>query len=423
MNESVVIGKEVDAKKGFSSARRNDKSINHTRNEPDRQLDSLGGVIGNIKSNGGTPSVESIATQLSGVHTAQRAPVLLALQQTHGNRYVQRVVAVIQAKLAVGQPGDKYEQEADRVAEQVMRMPEPQVRRQVEPEEEEEELLQAKSMGDVTPEGTHDLESQITMIRGGGKSLSESERAFFEPRFGADFGQVRVHTGTQAAESAQALNARAYTMGHDVVFGAGQYVPGTGVGRRLMAHELTHVVQQGATRQLSLYQMPLAQYQFTAADAIIQLNNLPPECEDLLVQILARIAELARRAAELVANQHSLPLRGPMSIEGHQQQFRNKQVNLRRLLNDWDTFGCGPPPRNAWRWATRSVPSPAPRPSRPPARREITTEPNEPLVTPEEVATVAGVAVAGYIAYRVIRMIPSLLPPLWWTIPANVAVP
>ena len=71
-----------------------------------------------IKSNGSTPSVDSIATQLSSMpSTAQRAPVLLALQQTHGNRYVQRVVAGIQAKLKVGQPGDIYEQEADRVAE------------------------------------------------------------------------------------------------------------------------------------------------------------------------------------------------------------------------------------------------------------------------------------------------------------------
>nr|QNO51016.1 hypothetical protein EDLMLJLI_00009 [Methanosarcinales archaeon ANME-1 ERB6] len=69
---------------------------------------------------------------------------------------------------------------------------------------------------------------------------------FFEPRFGVNFGQVRVHTGTQAAESAQVLNARAYTLGQDVVFGEGQYAPGTAVGRRLLAHELTHVVQQSA---------------------------------------------------------------------------------------------------------------------------------------------------------------------------------
>lgn len=73
-------------------------------------------MINNIKHDGGTPSVDSISTQLS-THTAQRAPVLLALQRTHGNRYVQRVVTGIQAKLKVGQSGDIYEQEVDQVAE------------------------------------------------------------------------------------------------------------------------------------------------------------------------------------------------------------------------------------------------------------------------------------------------------------------
>ena len=73
-------------------------------------------MINIIRHDGGTPSVDSISTQLS-THTAQRAPVLLGLQQTHGNRYAQRVVTGIQAKLKVGQPGDIYEQEVDQVAE------------------------------------------------------------------------------------------------------------------------------------------------------------------------------------------------------------------------------------------------------------------------------------------------------------------
>ena len=68
-----------------------------------------------------------------------------------------------------------------------------------------------------------------------------------ESRFGHDFSQVRVHTDTRAAESARAVNARAYTVGRNVVFGSGQYAPGSGEGQRLLAHELTHVVQQSAT--------------------------------------------------------------------------------------------------------------------------------------------------------------------------------
>jgi hypothetical protein len=234
-------------------------------------------VIDNIRRDGGTPSVESIATQLSGMHTAQRAPVLLALQQTHGNRYVQRVISGIQAKLVVGQPGDKYEQEADRVADAVMQMPEPGVQRQFELEEEEEELiqtkplvnqitplvqiqveeeelLQARNRAVVTPKVTPDLESQIKAIKGGGRPLAESERAFFEPRFGYDFSRVRVHTDSKAAELAQAVDARAFTVGQDVVFGAGQYAPRTNSGQHILAHELVHTVQQADGLQGMLVQ-------------------------------------------------------------------------------------------------------------------------------------------------------------------------
>jgi len=151
----------------------------------------------------------------------------------------------IQTKLRINKPGDVYEEEADRVAEQVMRMEEPGVRRQVE----EEETLQAKEIPSQIPEVTPNLEARINAIRGGGQPLPESTRAFFEPRFGHDFSQVRVHTDAQAAEAARAVNARAFTAGRDVVFGAGKYAPGTSEGRRLMAHELTHVVQQGGAQE------------------------------------------------------------------------------------------------------------------------------------------------------------------------------
>ena len=130
MKESVAIAKEADTKKGFSPTHRSAESVHRAQNESERQLGSLGDVIDSIRSDGAVPSAESIATQLSSMHTGERAPVLLALQQTHGNRYVRRVVAGIQAKLVVGQPRDEYEQEADRVTDAVMRMPEPAVQRQ-----------------------------------------------------------------------------------------------------------------------------------------------------------------------------------------------------------------------------------------------------------------------------------------------------
>ena len=93
----------MDAKKE-SSPTRSDKNIQGLRNDPERQLGSLRAVIGNIRRGDGTPSAESIAMQLSGMRAGERAPVLLALQRTRRNLYVQRVVAGIQAKLAVGQP-------------------------------------------------------------------------------------------------------------------------------------------------------------------------------------------------------------------------------------------------------------------------------------------------------------------------------
>ncbi len=77
-----------------------------------------------------------------------------------------------------------------------------------------------------------------------GQPLDAGTRAFFEPRFGLDFSRVRVHTDGQAAESARAVNALAFTVGQSVVFGANQYAPNSERGRRLMAHELTHVAQQ-----------------------------------------------------------------------------------------------------------------------------------------------------------------------------------
>ena len=189
---------------------------------------------------------------------------ILFLQRTAGNQAVSRLMrsGALQAKLRIGQPGDVYEQEADRVADEVMRMLEPQtvsredlhtrrvyqgeeeeLRRQPE-EEEEEELLQTKEISGQNAETTPDLESPINAIRGGGKPLAESERAYFEPRFGADFSQVKVHTGAQAAESTRVMNAHAFTLGQDVVFGEGQYSPQTSSGKKLLAHELSHVMQQ-----------------------------------------------------------------------------------------------------------------------------------------------------------------------------------
>lgn len=220
---------------------------------------------------------------------------LLQLQQIVGNQGVQRLLrsGYFQAKLKIGQPNDMYEQEADRVAEHVMRMPgrgvsgtskgpaniqrkctacesgqgfcpqcaeeeeaiqpkplartiTPLIQLQSEELEEgdEEEILQTKETPGHAPGVTPDIAANIDAMRGGGQPLPQSVRAFFEPRFEYNFSQVRMHTDTRAAETARAVNARAFTVGQDVVMGEGQYAPNMTEGRKLLAHELTHVVQQ-----------------------------------------------------------------------------------------------------------------------------------------------------------------------------------
>ncbi|HRI60467.1 MAG TPA: DUF4157 domain-containing protein [Saprospiraceae bacterium] len=191
-----------------------------------------------------------------------------------------------QPKLTVNQPGDEYEQEADRVADQVMRMPavslfgggkgeaiqrskmeeEKHVQRKEKPvprflgsesvvvqrkcsecEKEEKESAQRKeSGGDAGGKAAPSIVSDV-LSSGGGQALDTDTKRFMESRFGQDFSQVRVHTDVRAAESAEAIQARAYTSGRDVVFGAGEYRPESENGKRLLAHELVHVGQQAVS--------------------------------------------------------------------------------------------------------------------------------------------------------------------------------
>ena len=156
---------------------------------------------------------------------------------------------LLQTKLTLSQPGDRLEQEADRVAERVMRMRVPAGPRGGQLDESavvqrkctecEKEEVQRKAQ--PLPE---QAASEFSHAISGGRPLPDAERNFFESRFAHDFSQVRVHTDAQAAEAAQSVSALAYTKGSDVVFGAGEYRPDTEGGRKLMAHELAHVVQQ-----------------------------------------------------------------------------------------------------------------------------------------------------------------------------------
>jgi hypothetical protein len=155
----------------------------------------------------------------------------------------------IQAKLSVNKPGDRWEQEAERAADAVLAGRTPHSISGFAPGQPLMRVDDSTAVGDVPP-SVHDT------LASPGRALEASTQKFMEPRFGHDFGRVRVHTDQRAAESAWDINALAYTVGRHIVFGAGQYAPGTPQGRRLLAHELAHVTQQTGGASMVARQTP-----------------------------------------------------------------------------------------------------------------------------------------------------------------------
>ena len=162
-----------------------------------------------------------------------------------------------QPKLTVNQRGDKYEQEADAMAEKIMHKEQPDIQLQsitpfaVQTKcahcEKEENQVQQKEIDVKETVADNSLENQVENLNGKGEPLSPALRNFYEPKFGYDFSKVKIHSDTVAAKSAQSINALAYTTGNNIVFNNEQYAPHTDSGKKLLGHELTHVVQQAGT--------------------------------------------------------------------------------------------------------------------------------------------------------------------------------
>ncbi|WON73524.1 DUF4157 domain-containing protein [Nitrosospira sp. Is2] len=228
------------------------------------------------------------------------AEALLRLQRTHGNRFVQRV---IQAKLEVSHPGDPHEQEADQVADRIMSMPaestQSVAQREAIPEEEKDKQelaqpvavkrvpvssdqmpLQEEEKEEEKPDQTitaarveedeeqngvlpHAEEAVSAASDSTGQPLPSNLQRKFEQGLGVDLSAVRVHTGPRSIEASNAISARAYTTGSDIHFNQGQYDPESSEGQRLLAHEVTHTMQQTAgitspqrTRKLQRQEAP-----------------------------------------------------------------------------------------------------------------------------------------------------------------------
>ncbi|MEN1783512.1 MAG: DUF4157 domain-containing protein [Bacteroidota bacterium] len=212
--------------------------------------------------------------------TANEKDVDMPTQATHvpdfgGSRTHYAALAampVIQPKLRVNPPNDRYEKEADAVAQQVVNtggtekiqsLPSisrvrPQAQRKCHRCEEEDQVLQRKGEGGYT--ANKSVSNGIQQALGGGEVMDTHTSTTMSSRFGTSFDHVRVHTGAKAAQMSEAVNAKAFTVGNDIFFNSGTYQPHTREGQRLLAHELTHVIQQSG-RPKTLQRQPLEEDQ------------------------------------------------------------------------------------------------------------------------------------------------------------------
>ena len=205
-----------------------------------------------------TANRQEAATGEANISDAGKAPV--TGRTVHGDHHdfsripLSSAVAVpesigVLAKLVIGGAGDRHELEADAVAEQVMRMPDGATERHPgEPRADapgpntgEQPRIHRRANADG---GADAVASDFTSSLDAGVPLDDASRAYFEPRFGHDFGTVRVHSGKEAGALAAGIHARAFTLGQDVVFAPKEHSPASALGKRLLAHELAHVVQQ-----------------------------------------------------------------------------------------------------------------------------------------------------------------------------------
>jgi Domain of unknown function (DUF4157) len=211
---------------------------------------------------------------------------------------------VIQSKLTINKPGDKYEQEADAMADSVMRMSSHEAVKPVtgligsslqrkcshceEEEKRRKPVMRKTESGYGGMQVSSSFASSLNASKGSGAPISQGTRSFMENAFSTDFSAVRVHTGGQASQMSKGINAKAFTHGNDIYFDEGQYDPGSGEGKSLLAHELTHTVQQdGMSKML----------QKSCSDGLCE--TCAGGMQDLWVSVFFRVRATARTMANL----------------------------------------------------------------------------------------------------------------------------
>ncbi|MBS1510472.1 MAG: DUF4157 domain-containing protein [Bacteroidetes bacterium] len=191
----------------------------------------------------------------------------------------------IQFKLKVGAADDPLEHEADNMADLVMRMPGDNFIQRKCRHCEEEELQQKSSSPFIQKQGGYsstaapdNIASQVNAAKGTGSTIDESTKSFMQNRFNTDFSEVKIHTGSDAAQMNRQLNAKAFTVGNDIYFNEGEYNTSSTDGKHLLAHELTHTLQQQSFLQTKMVQLKPAEQKQDIKDItyseVIPINQL-----------------------------------------------------------------------------------------------------------------------------------------------------
>jgi outer membrane protein OmpA-like peptidoglycan-associated protein len=272
-------------------------------------------------------SVNSTRSRAEARTASHLAHPILGWQRTIGNRAVQRLLfqspTTVQAKRTVSSPRDPYEQEADRVADQVVATPADHA--VSDPPRTQRFSGQSNGQADEA------RASVDKALASPGRPLEPALRQDLEQRLGYDFSRVRVHSGAAAERSAQDVNAHAYTVGPDLVFGEAQYSPHTLTGQRLLAHELVHTLQQSTSaesagviqRQASLdiaLRSPTVTAQVLGAEL---LDDFKLNSHTLTAEHQRRLLALAKRLTQLL-REHQL---GTVEIIGHTDATGDEALN------------------------------------------------------------------------------------------------
>ncbi len=265
-----------------------------------------------------------------------------------------------QAKLTIGKPNDRYEREADAVANQIVAMPKHRAnltpglqnkplsknitklgQRQVASVQPKrlQRLPKVQKQGDGNLKASSDVASRLSSSRGGGSNLDENTRGEMESSIGADFGDVRVHTGSEAAQLSQDLGAKAFTHGSDIYFNQGQYNPNSSEGKHLLAHELTHTVQQGATQQKAetppaIQKAPAAGgNQLAVSSEVVDVSSNIFQPSD---KVKAEIEAQGKEGLDVRVIIRGVTSEGRIKIRlNNQGNYQSIRQGSMPLLNDW----------------------------------------------------------------------------------------